>query len=295
MHCSKSGSSCRKEALTPSKRTQASRLGFTLIELLVVIAIIAILAAILFPVFAQARAKARQAACLSNCKQMGLAVMQYAQDYDETLPVTGNNDQCRGRWQFQIYSYVKNVQVFTCPDVPENEWVLTTQPNPCGGPPIGTSSKGGYGWSNALFADTNDGAIAEQTAPGYALSRIAKPADTIMVGDTSYSGDTSAGGYAMLASDPRLSPRAENFKIPALYAQFRHPVEETKVVSGGVKLPIKGRANFCFLDGHAKSLNVATAFETAASEDGNALITEAKAGSQNHHSSLVNYVLWNRF
>src|SRR5687768_4984553 len=60
--------------------------GFTLIELLVVIAIIAILAAILFPVFAQAREKARQTACLSNCKQMGTGAMLYAQDYDEIMP-----------------------------------------------------------------------------------------------------------------------------------------------------------------------------------------------------------------
>ncbi|MEN6304741.1 MAG: prepilin-type N-terminal cleavage/methylation domain-containing protein, partial [Armatimonadia bacterium] len=62
------------------------RRGFTLIELLVVIAIIAILAAILFPVFAKAREKARQSSCLSNMKQMGLACLQYAQDYDEVLP-----------------------------------------------------------------------------------------------------------------------------------------------------------------------------------------------------------------
>ena len=64
----------------------SQRKGFTLIELLVVIAIIAILAAILFPVFAQARAKARQISCLSNTKQMGTATMMYVQDYDETLP-----------------------------------------------------------------------------------------------------------------------------------------------------------------------------------------------------------------
>src|SRR5437016_13930229 len=64
------------------------RTGFTLIELLVVIAIIAILAAILFPVFAQARDKARQAACLSNLKQVGTALMMYGQDYDERMPVT---------------------------------------------------------------------------------------------------------------------------------------------------------------------------------------------------------------
>src|SRR5438309_7840989 len=96
--------------------------GFTLIELLVVIAIIAILAAILFPVFAQAREKARQAACLSNCKQMALGVMQYTQDYDELLPVIGDNGQCRGRWQWQIFPYVKNGQVFTCPNLPRNAW-----------------------------------------------------------------------------------------------------------------------------------------------------------------------------
>ena len=64
-----------------------SRRAFTLIELLVVIAIIAVLAAILFPVFAQAREKARQTACLSNMRQMTLGVMMYAQDYDETLPL----------------------------------------------------------------------------------------------------------------------------------------------------------------------------------------------------------------
>src|SRR5689334_10183077 len=67
------------------------RRGFTLIELLVVIAIIAILAAILFPVFAQARAKARQTTCLSNNKQIGLALLMYAQDYDETLPYAAVN------------------------------------------------------------------------------------------------------------------------------------------------------------------------------------------------------------
>ncbi len=72
------------------------RTGFTLIELLVVIAIITILAAILFPVFAQARDKARAAACLSNLKQLGLAQSMYAQDYDETLPKGYHDRAARG-------------------------------------------------------------------------------------------------------------------------------------------------------------------------------------------------------
>ncbi|MFO8081771.1 MAG: prepilin-type N-terminal cleavage/methylation domain-containing protein [Armatimonadota bacterium] len=83
--------------------------GFTLIELLVVIAIIAILAAILFPVFARARAKARQTACLSNIKQIGLGLMMYAQDHDETYPTTG------GAWWYPLMPYVKNEDVFRTP------------------------------------------------------------------------------------------------------------------------------------------------------------------------------------
>src|ERR1035437_5810752 len=99
-------------------RGRVHRLGFTLIELLVVIAIIAILAAILFPVFAKAREKARQTSCASNEKQLGLAFMQYAQDYDErfpcgyeqvNLPITYGLG-----WGGEVYPYVKSTGVFTC-------------------------------------------------------------------------------------------------------------------------------------------------------------------------------------
>lgn len=94
--------------------------AFTLIELLIVIAIIAILAAILFPVFARARENARRASCQSNLRQIGLGILQYVQDYDEVLPSAayGNSDNNVGsyyRWQDAIYSYVKSQQIFNCP------------------------------------------------------------------------------------------------------------------------------------------------------------------------------------
>jgi prepilin-type N-terminal cleavage/methylation domain-containing protein/prepilin-type processing-associated H-X9-DG protein len=91
--------------------------GFTLIELLVVIAIIAILAAILFPVFARAREKARQTACLSNVKQIGLGLLMYAQDYDEALPFHCNGWGWAICWAQAIQPYVKNDQLLKCPSL----------------------------------------------------------------------------------------------------------------------------------------------------------------------------------
>lgn len=91
--------------------------GFTLIELLVVIAIIAILAAILFPVFATAREKARQSSCTSNLKQLGVALLMYAQDYDEYVPCGANAGSLGRGWACQVYPYLKQTTaVFVCPD-----------------------------------------------------------------------------------------------------------------------------------------------------------------------------------
>ena len=136
-----------KKIPLPQRRTTSQ--GFTLIELLVVIAIIAILAAILFPVFARARENARRSSCLSNLKQLGLGFLQYTQDYDEKFPQPhsvagqyGNFQQFKlfpitaftgaplasqaDSWANAIFPYTKSAQIMTCPSIIESEWYTNT-------------------------------------------------------------------------------------------------------------------------------------------------------------------------
>jgi len=165
------------------------RKGFTLIELLVVIAIIAILAAILFPVFAKAREKARQASCLSNVKQIMVGVLAYVQDYDETLFFIHHYNQIGdgGRYMYppiRLMPYVKNEQLFICPSRPGN--YLYTD----------------YCWNYAYHGICNY---------AYSLGQFAKPAQFMVLMDgtdyvfqhnTHTNNTTTAGQYSQNI-DPR--------------------------------------------------------------------------------------------
>ncbi len=156
------------------------RRGFTLIELLVVIAIIAILAAILFPVFARAREKARQTSCLSNVKELMLGVLMYAQDYDETLPSgAAISNPPYIEWCDAIQPYIKNMQIFVCPSQKKTDH-------------SNSPASLGYGWNYQEF-----GYYYGSHGTGWAtpLGDIDQPASTILLGDSEdHAVRSSSGG-----------------------------------------------------------------------------------------------------
>jgi len=164
------------------------RRGFTLIELLVVIAIIAILASILFPVFARAREKARQTSCLSNVKQMTTAAMEYAQDYDEGLPIcmpyfilpSVPGDPGQQYYWFDVISpYVKNSQIFRCPSLKKNGDTGTSKTT------FGVDlSAIGYGWNIGTTSGAGQDGLGFFTPCRWcSLGDAPLPAETVVLGD----------------------------------------------------------------------------------------------------------------
>ncbi len=154
----------------------ARRKGFTLIELLVVIAIIAILAAILFPVFSRAREKARTSACQNNLKQIGLAFNMYVNDWDEETPracfsPSGATWPGDYRWMDALRPYIRNVQIFVCPSKKANKYI-----------PWSAGNYGGYACNYAYWNE--NGFPPRGWHPmGKSLAEIAQTAETILACD----------------------------------------------------------------------------------------------------------------
>jgi prepilin-type N-terminal cleavage/methylation domain-containing protein/prepilin-type processing-associated H-X9-DG protein len=205
---------------TEHKPNCSKRKAFTLIELLVVIAIIAILAAILFPVFARARENARRTSCASNLKQIALGEMQYTQDYDEKLTGAANGSMAYGRalagWEFLLMPYTKSKQLYRCPNVTD--------------PGFGDSDASlfnSYGYN--IYLGVDDG--------GVALASIQSPSETVMFADD-LSGDGPNYGYYRLYPPSLLTGAWWELKTSAGYGKMtqRH---------------FDG-ANVAYADGHVK-------------------------------------------
>ncbi len=240
-----------------ARRRACHKTAFTLIELLVVIAIIAILAAILFPVFAQAREKARQTACLSNMKQMGYAIQMYSQDYDETLipfwyvnasPYPGGGWDIRRTFMYLSQPYVKNWDIFTCPSGSQGPLGVFDDGLPSKVRNVEVSytynslrdpSMGGF--DPAAYSGSCEWVGSGKF--GVELSRILAPADHAVLFE---SNNNDIWNESLTDYWP-LQNGAETWKNP----QCANGAYATNDCSQ-VKLRHAGGFNLCFADGHAK-------------------------------------------
>ena len=238
-----------------------NRNGFTLIELLVVIAIIAILAAILFPVFAQAREKARSISCLSNQKQLGLGLMMYAQDYDETFPIGGWNDSANnryGRWYADVASYIKNTQIRNCPSsqFPVSNYNYLTNGDGSNGSDYGINPSISD-WFDASSYVHNMTRMATLAAPAglVAVSDVAQLKATVQSGGNVLT-PKNWKGYAEGYSDWNVTG-PEGFNQYGPY--FNYMNANLNEGDGNLRRPIglhNDGANVCFADGHAKWFHI---------------------------------------
>jgi len=271
-------------------RRRVARRAFTLIELLVVIAIIAILAAILFPVFAKARGKARQAASMSNLKQIALGVIQYTQDYDEmqvsACPVPGDPNVgpngwydsgpgVTAGWVFKIQPYIKNIQVFQAPgDTNMTQgWVrdaMSYRPNAY----IDGYWDGKYG-AMATGGDWTVSGYDAQGNPIYnfskliTLSDIRRPGDTILLAEVFNqdiidkcakwnSGNNCASGNGVYATPPITGVDwMDGWFGPSEAPDGSQTGAWPKGPNGVVTAAHNDQANFAFCDGHVKSMRPA--------------------------------------
>lgn len=209
--------------------------GFTLIELLVVIAIIAILAAILFPVFSQAKSAAFTSACFSNVKQLTSGVLAYANDYDGAIvPCVYEPDKwkdfSRSRtWRKLIFTYVKNVKVYSCPSRPKgaSRWLVydpVQYPN--------ADVEGTYGLNRSISGSV--GYPGQWPTDVRKIGQYSRSSSLILVCETL--NGYSYPGFADFGVDTRSTPYAQRFVVT--YFPIWH----------------KGRLNVSFLDGHVRTM-----------------------------------------
>jgi prepilin-type N-terminal cleavage/methylation domain-containing protein/prepilin-type processing-associated H-X9-DG protein len=237
--------------------------AFTLIELLVVIAIIAILAAILFPVFARARENARRASCLSNLKQIGLGIMMYTQDNDEKL-VSYAYPNPLGTvvygWQVALMPYVKNTQLFVCPSATKISTYAANSCNPTYVSTTGTGA-GSYGYNYAYLGNyTRGSGPASPSNPNYlvdiSLAAVSKPSETVMVNEVT---SLAGGGPTYPPTYWGITTTTSCDTTTGIYS----PGTKTLGDQNG-KWHFDG-TNVVFVDGHAKWMK----YEQLRDSDGN--------------------------